>query len=169
VEQSLRGLSLKTKECIQKIMVAPDLQPKVIRMELLRKDSKLKLSTKQISNYLGKVRKDAKDAYWSNTTGGLITFTQEHQRTGTLGPDEFFVLTSSSQVVDQDDRYRVTFSTLNLLKNAIKSDIVCMDGTYRIFWNDFPLLPCWYGRCSPILPIGYCLSSNEDEISFVGS
>lgn len=84
------------------------------------------------------------------------------------GEDDAFVLDHMHNQVD--DSFAFVVSTKRLLKMASKQKNICADGTYKMMWEDFPVVAVGHvDRMKKFHMIGLCITSNEreSEYSFV--
>lgn len=67
----------------------------------------------------------------------------------------------------EDDSFAFVVSTLRLLRNANNRKNICADGTYKINWEEFPLIVAGtIDRMRKFHMLALCLTSNEREAEY---
>lgn len=68
---------------------------------------------------------------------------------------------------EEKNEFRFLVSSKILLQNAIKSDKMHADGTYKLIWQGFPVLVVGFtDRIRRFHPIGVCVTTNERTADF---
>lgn len=84
--------------------------------------------------------------------------------------DTAFVLSNESTAVGDDMRFRFSLSTPALLEKCIGLKTICIDATYKLNWNGFPLIVLGtVDRQKRFHPLLYACASHEttEDYSFV--
>ncbi|CAF1106844.1 unnamed protein product [Didymodactylos carnosus] len=82
-------------------------------------------------------------------------------------PDECFVANYYIKDDDADPLFRLFVTTKNLMKNCLNSNHVCTDATYKLIWQDYPVLIVGTTdkQCA-FHPFGIALCINEQTNDF---
>lgn len=100
----------------------------------------------------------------TKTYGEMIEWCRLMEKTPD-GLDEAFILDHMYQ--EEDDSFAFISSTKRLLKLASTQKNICADGTYKMMWEDFPLVAVGtIDRMRKFHLIGLCLTSNERETEY---
>lgn len=156
----------KTRDKIYELKKEYHMKPMAIHKFLAKEfPDEIAPTVKQIQNILPKeVRKNIPR---TKTYGELIEWCRANEKKP-KGQDDAFILGHFYN--KGDDSFAFVVSTLRLLENARNRKNVCADGTYKIVWEDFPMIIIGtIDRNRKFHMLGLCLTSNEreSEYSFV--
>lgn len=75
------------------------------------------------------------------TVGDVINWADNYQFESELDDDKPFVIDiKASSYEEKEKHFQYVFSTKKLLRNASKYKTICVDATYKVVYNGFPLL-----------------------------
>lgn len=89
----------------------------------------------------------------------------ETQKSSPEDIDEAFVLDHFGN--SKEDSLAIVVSTKRLLKNSVGRQNVCTDGTYKIMWQDFPIIVVGFlDRANHFHATALCLTARERTIEY---
>lgn len=163
IEPKQNPISQKMKDKIYELKTEYHMKPASIHKYILKEHPKEILPTiKQIQMILPKQRE--KNIPRTKTYGELIEWCRLNEKKPE-SDDDAFVL--GHLYNKEDDSFAFVITTPRLLENARNRKNVCADGTYKIVWEEFPLIVVGtIDRLRKFHMIAMCLTSNERESEY---
>lgn len=163
VESKQNPISEQMKDKIYELKTEYYMKPATIHKYFSREyPDQTPPTIKQIQQILPKQKE--KKIPTTKTYGELIEWCRSHEKRPESVDDGFIL---GHMYNKDDDSFAFIVSTLRLLKNASNRKNICADGTYKIVWENFPLVVVGtVDRMRKFHMIALCLTSNERESEY---
>lgn len=104
------------------------------------------------------------------TLGELIELCEKHKRLPVSEDEPFVIGLAHSSASSKQMWFRMAFTTRRLLQNAANVESICVDATYKLNWNGYPLLVCGTvdkNKSFNLISLACCSNEKEADFSFL--
>lgn len=99
--------------------------------------------------------------------GDLIKWCEEHSNYPEKDDEAFVIAHESSEISEKEMQFRFCLSTPTLLQKCIGLQLICIDATYKLNWNGFPLIILGtVDRAKKFHPLSYACATGETTVDY---